>query len=340
MSLFLDVKYVNLVSSRFESFAKKKDFLFACRCPICGDSKKNKSKMRGFIFRKDNSLFYKCHNCGIGLTIGNLIRTLDESLYKNYILERYSQGENGNSNYQKPEFKFKAVRFDKLEKCTYENAHALYELPKEHYAVQYANNRKISSKYFAEIFFTDKFKTFVHELNPDSEYNIFDDARLVFPFYNESNQIEAVVGRALEADNKKRYLKINFDEEQFILYGKNRIKWNEKIKIVEGPIDSLFLNNCVAVGSSALISAAEHLKDHETILIFDNEPRNLEIAKLVEKAINKNYSVVIWPENVQGKDINEMILNGHSENNIENIIENNTFHGLEAKLKYTMWRKC
>jgi len=118
MSLHLDLKYINLVSPRFESFAKKKDFLYSCRCPICGDSKKNRNKMRGYIFRKDNGLFYKCHNCGIGLSVGNLIRHLDESLYKKYILERYSQGENGKSNFKEPTFTFAPVKFDKVDKKT------------------------------------------------------------------------------------------------------------------------------------------------------------------------------------------------------------------------------
>ena len=97
MSLYIDLKYTTQIAHRFEKFSRKNDYLFNVRCPICGDSKKNLSKMRGFIFRKENDLFYKCHNCGQGLSLGNLIKYLDPNLYKEYILERYKSGESGQS---------------------------------------------------------------------------------------------------------------------------------------------------------------------------------------------------------------------------------------------------
>lgn len=340
MSLHLDLKYINLVSPRFESFAKKKDFLYSCRCPICGDSKKNRNKMRGYIFRKDNGLFYKCHNCGIGLSVGNLIRHLDESLYKKYILERYSQGENGKSNFKEPTFTFAPVKFDKVDKKSYEFAQLVSDLPDEHYCKQYVSNRKIPERYYKEIFFTSKFKSFINELHSDAEANIMDDARLVIPIYNEYNEIEGVIARALEAANKLRYIKLIFVENQKSYFGKNKIDLTKAVRIVEGPIDSMFIHNCLASGDSSLTRVADNIEADDVTLIYDNEPRNVEIVKLMEKAIDKNYSVVIWPDYVVGKDVNEMLLNGFNIQLIENIIKENTFRGLKAKLKFTAWRKC
>ena len=102
MSLYIDLKYTNQIAHRFEKFSRKNDYLFNVRCPICGDSKKNLSKMRGFIFRKENDMFYKCHNCGQGLSLGNLIKYIDPNLYKEYILERFKNGEGGKSNFKSP----------------------------------------------------------------------------------------------------------------------------------------------------------------------------------------------------------------------------------------------
>ncbi len=340
MSLFLDLKYINLISPRFESFVKKKDFLYACRCPICGDSRKNKSKMRGYIFRKGNGLFYKCHNCGIGLSAGNLIRQLDEGMHKKYVLERYSQGEGGNSNFKEPEFKFKSVRFGSVEEKQYENAVSISELPAEHYCVQYLNNRRIPKEFYSDIFFTQKFKSFVEEIYPDNDANLYDESRVVVLYKNQFNVVEGLSARSLGDASKLRYIKLNFSGEDKIYYGKNRVDTSKPVRIVEGAFDSMFLHNCLASGDSALMTVAEDVSAKEKILIYDNEPRNSQIVQLMEKAINKGYTVVIWPDFIVGKDINEMLLNGFNIDLVENIIRENAYSGLKAKLKFTAWRKC
>ena len=57
----------------------------------------------------------------------------------------------------------------------------------------------------------------------------------------------------------------------------------------------------------------------------------------MEKIIDRGYSICIWPNDLPGKDINEMVLNGHK--NIEETIRNNVYKGLEAKMKFTFWKK-
>ena len=111
MSSYIDIKYLSLISPQLQMFKKKGDFLWNFRCPYCGDSKKNKTKARGFVFRKKNDLFFKCHNCSVGVTLGNLINYVDSKTYKDYIMERYKQGVK--SNNPEPEFKFNAPVFKK-----------------------------------------------------------------------------------------------------------------------------------------------------------------------------------------------------------------------------------
>ena len=73
------------------------------------------------------------------------------------------------------------------------------------------------------------------------------------------------------------------------------------------------------------------------VFVFDSEPRNKEIHKRMEKIIDAGYKIVIWPTDIPGKDINEMVLNGYKD--IEGTLRNNVYKGLEAKMKLNYWKK-
>ena len=121
----------------------------------------------------------------------------------------------------------------------------------------------------------------------------------------------------------------------------DRLDKNSHTYLVEGPIDSLFIKNCVASGDANLALTADSLNisTDKITLIYDNEPRNKEILKLMQNAINLRFNVVIWPDTIQGKDINEMVMGGIASDEIEKIISNNTFSGLEAQTKFVFWKK-
>ena len=104
MSIYIDVKYLNLLSNRLLLYKQKREYLWNFRCPICGDSQKKSTKARGYIHRKENDLFYKCHNCGVGKTFSNFLKELDMRLHSEYIMERYKTGENKFSNYKETKF--------------------------------------------------------------------------------------------------------------------------------------------------------------------------------------------------------------------------------------------
>ena len=72
------------------------------------------------------------------------------------------------------------------------------------------------------------------------------------------------------------------------------------------------------------------------VWVYDNEPRSKEITSRISDTIDRGESVVIWPSNVYEKDINDMVLAGHD---VQSIVESNTCSGLEAKLKFTNWKK-
>ena len=342
MSLPIDTKYIRLVSSRLRNFKQKNSYLFNFSCPYCGDSQKNKSKARGYIFPKGNDLIYKCHNCGVGANVGNFLKHIDSSLYREYTLEKYKTGESNNSYSANTIFNIQPPKFGRVEKAkVFEHAEWCDKLPSGHYCLEYLSKRQIPKQFYNKLLFTQHYKQFVDALVLNHGKQIVDDARLIIPFYNEYDDLIAVSGRALETSDKTlRYVTIRTnDSENKLIYGMDRINLNQSVKILEGPIDSMFLTNCVASGDANLTIVANEISSDEKLLIFDNEPRNKEIVKMMQDAIKLDHNVVIWPNNIKGKDINEMIIAGKTVDEIEKIISSNSFRSIEAQLRFNMWKK-
>lgn len=336
MSVFIDRTFLLRVSPKLSKFTQKKEDLYNFRCPLCGDSTKNKTKARGYVYRKKNDYFYMCHNCGASTTFYNFLDKVDPTLVKEYALERYKNGETGNNNYSKPtfeDFKTKTVFKQKL------NLPSIDELPEDHFAKTYVVNRKIPKAHHKNLYFANDFKKFVEELNIEKDGLKEDDPRLVIPFYDQEKNLIAFQGRAL-SESKLRYITIKLDENNDKIFGLDRINFDETIYVVEGPIDSLFVKNAIATADSNLTSVTKILDKSKFTLIFDNEPRNKDIVKMMDRAIEEHYSIVIWPDLVgDDKDINEMILSGFSPDEIQDIISNNTFVNLRAKMEFINWRK-
>ncbi len=342
MSIPVESKYVRLISSRLRNFKQKNTNLWNFSCPFCGDSQKNKTKARGYVFAKGNNLFYRCHNCGVSTNVANLIKHVDSSLHKEFVLERYKSGETNNSFNANTVLNISPPKFDRVEKTkVFEHAEWVNKLPSGHFCLEYLTKRKIPEQYYSKLLFTQHYKQFCDVLIPNHGKQIIDDARLVIPFYDEYDDLIAVSGRALETSDKTlRYVTIRTnDDKKKLLFGMDTVDLKKTVKIVEGPIDSLFLSNCLASGDANLCLTADEISANEKVLIFDNEPRNKEIVKMMQNAINLHHNVVIWPASVKGEDINEIILSGKPVDEIENIISSNTFKDIEAQLKFNMWKK-
>ena len=336
MSVFIDRTFLLRISNRLSRFAKKKDDLYNFRCPICGDSQKNKLKSRGYIFRKKNDYFYMCHNCGLSTTFYNFLKQVDPGLLKEYQLERYKNGETGNNNYPKPEFE----EF-KTEKPSFKKSlelPSIESLPEGHFAKDYVQKRQIPESLQSQLYYAEDFLSFIQSLGIEKEGLYKDDKRLVIPFYNAEKELVAVQGRSL-GESKLRYITLKLHDDNKKVYGLDRIDQDKLVCVLEGPIDSMFLENAVATADSNLESITDTLDKSKVVLIFDNEPRNKEIVKKMEHAIDNHYNVVIWPEFIEEKDINDMILGGFSPDEIQDIIDKNTFLNLRAKMEFVNWKK-
>jgi len=336
MSVFIDRSFLLQVSPKLQRFTRKKDDLYNFRCPLCGDSQKNKTKTRGYIYRKKNDYFYMCHNCGVSTTFYNFLKQVDPNLIQEYALERYKNGETGNNNYPKPEFeefKTQAPLFKKaLELPTIES------LPEAHFAKNYVQQRRIPETFFSQLYYAEDFATFIQTLGIEKEGLYKNDKRLVIPFYDKEKNLVAVQGRSL-GESKLRYITLKLHGDNKKVFGLDRINEDELIYVVEGPIDSMFLENSVATADSNLESITDVLDKSKVVLVFDNEPRNKEIVNKVEHAIENHFNVVIWPEMIEEKDINDMILGGFSLDEIQDIISKNTFLNLRAKIEFVNWKK-
>jgi hypothetical protein len=346
MALYTDTKYIRLVSSRLRNFKQKNDNLWNFSCPYCGDSKTNTLKARGYVFAKGNDLFYRCHNCGVGTNVGNFIKHVDPSLHDEYVFEKYKSGTTSNTYHRtssvSPRIITNPPKFGHIKKRSiFEHGTWLNDLPSGHFCLTYAENRLIPEEHYNKLLFTSNYKAFCDALIPNHDKKLVEDARLVIPYFNYQNELIAVSGRALEtSDYKLRYVTLRTDEStNKLIYGTDRVDLTKRVYLVEGPLDSLFLNNCVASGDANLGLTVKNIQAKEVTLVFDNQPRNKEVCKLIENAIKLNHNVVIWPDGIEGKDINEMILDGFSASEIQEIIDSNTFYGLEAIAKFTFWKK-
>ena len=338
MAEFVDIQYAQMLSGRLENFKIKhtNPYKINFRCPICGDSQKNRSKARGWLLERDNKFSYYCHNCGASQGFNYFLKTVDPLLYNDYIAEKFvanTVNETSAKQESPEQFKTKTPVFkeDPLKKIK-----KVSQLQFDHPVKRYIEKRKIPTKHHYRLYFAQKFKTWINTIIPDK----FDPAkigkdepRLIIPFLDENGKCFGVSARGFDP-NGIRYITIMFDERQKI-FGLDKVNFDLPYYIVEGAIDSMFLENAIAMNGAE--GTTHDIKNLENaIFVFDAEPRNKEIHKRMEKVIKNGHKICIWPNDLPGKDINEMFLAGL---NPEKIIEEHTYKGLQAELKFAAWRK-
>ena len=318
----IDSKFINLISPKLQKFKRVKSDLYNFRCPICGDSKKNKSKMRGYLYAMKADVNFKCHNCGASMTFSSFIKHLDPVIHKQYVFERFKQGTTGRATVvEEPKFHFETPKFKtkiKLPKAS--------ENPS---ADGYLTARKLDSTQF---YYAEQFKKFVNTLKPTFEDTKYDEERIIIPLYYEKNLI-GLQGRSL-GPSKVKYITVMINDDAPKIYGLDNIRKDAPVYITEGPFDSTFIRNSIAMcGADANV---DRWGISNPVWIYDNEPRNIEIVRRIGNTIDSGDSVVIWPNSIDDKDINDMVMSGLD---VQSVIESNTYSGLEAKLKFNTWKK-
>ena len=324
----IDSKYIGLVSSRLDKFKRVKANLYNFRCPICGDSKKHKNKARGYLYQVKTNTNFKCHNCGASLSFNNFLKQIDTSLHKQYVMEKFKEGHTsgigkGNSFVvESPKFDFKKPVFKKS-----------LDLPRASevpIATKYLEKRKIDPSKF---YFTKEFQKWTNTHKQTFHTIHRDESRVIIPLHDTEKNLIGFQGRSL-GPNSVKYITVMLNEDAPKIYGLDKIDERKPIYITEGPFDSTFVENSVAMCGSDLDIGSFGWSSY--IWVFDNEPRNREIVKRISNTIDKGEQVIIWPKQVVEKDINDMALAGHD---IMSILESNTYSGLKAKVKFNTWKK-
>jgi hypothetical protein len=329
---WLEQKYIMLLSSRLSLFKRKSGSLFNFRCPYCLDSQKNKHKARGYLFEKGESYVYHCHNCGEHKGFTRFLKEQDPSLYTEFVMEgiRDRGGSVLPASEPVPVVPKEGV-LDRLKPVS--------GLPPTHVARRFVLDRQIPAKYHGELFYAPSFNTFVNDLIP-GKLTGPDEPRLIIPFFSFKKEVVAFQGRAFSNDGI-RYITIVLNPDVPKAFGLNHVNFNHPYCVFEGPFDSMFVPNSIAVGGSDLVGAVRHLESPKSnaVIVFDNEPRNHAIVTKLHRAIKDGYSVVIWPSDISDKDANQMILSGLTSEALVRIIRQHTYNGLRAEMAFTRWKR-
>ena len=331
--LWVDKKYLRLISSRFRNYKWKNEDLLNHACPYCGDSEKNPHKARGYHFVYKETFIYKCHNCGESKSFANFLKEQDNSLWKQYAMEKFYK--------KKPEF---ASQPNIIPKSTtifkddpLKKVGCLKAIDAKQ-ATDYLNHRHIPKHHWDDLYYIKNSQS-LSKLDTKYRDRVFgNDPRLIFPFYTRQGKLIGISGRALN-NNKLRYLTLKFDDTYSLIYGLRTVDYNKRVYVTEGPIDSLFLPNSIAVAGSDFSKLNSIVPPEQAVVVFDNEPRNPEIVKKMSQIIDDGFTVTFWPKTIKQKDINDMVLGGLSPNIIIDTIEKCKFSGLKAKMALSDWSK-
>ncbi|UYD60062.1 DNA primase [Aeromonas phage avDM12-TAAL] len=332
---------IAFVLPMFSDHSRAHEIKYNFRCHICGDSQKDKYKSRGWFYERDGQVWYGCFNCGKQLPFSLYLQMYHEELYREYIKEKYKDNErpkrqevnlNLGSKLEKKEQKV----VSDLPFCV-----KLSELREDHPVVRYMIDRCIPKDKLKLFYFTDNWKALSNHIKPET-YKVVDrEYRLVIPIHNQDGTVSCIQGRALgNVDKNQRYLTVKPDDQANKIYGLERVDGSKTVFYFEGPIDSVFIPN-----SLAIVGGSMHLNDapfkSKRVWVLDNEPRSKETVERLEKLIDAGEKVVVWYECPwKSKDINDMIKNeGATAEQIEQYLKQNIVSGLSAKRRLSEWRK-
>ena len=335
--LWLEVKYLSLVSFRLDLFKKTGDSTYNFRCPFCGDSKRSRFKARGYLYLNKGSFWYRCHNCGDSRGFTSFLKEVDFQTYRDYRLELLK--ENGRSiqaGVARP-VEVSIVQPENPKIDPLKSLKTIAQFSPEHPVRSYVTSRAIPEERMSKLYYVTRFMEWINTVLPgkfDERQLRMDEPRLVIPFLDEDGGVFAVTGRSFKRESTVKYLTVKFDESKAKIFGMDEVDPSRRVYIVEGPIDSFFIDNSVAFAGSS--GALPDFPD--SVIVLDNEPRNREIVRLVERFIDAGKNVCIWPGSMNEKDINDLVVSGRTADEIKSTIDENTYHGLAAKLKLAEWR--
>ena len=311
---WLDTKYINLLSPRLDRF-KRVQSNFNFRCPICGDSQKNRSKTRGWLLSNGDKTRFYCHNCSASMRFPVFLKTIDPNLYYEYVKDSIMEKTGELPKPVNPTHEFA----DKMKKPVFVKTTALNDIKKisqlkpDHPAKLYVQSRLIPPSMHHKLFYAPKFKTWVNSIIPNKFKSIEkDEPRLIIPFLDENKELFGFQGRSFRKNDDLKYITILLNESKPKMFGLDAVDISKRVYMFEGPIDAMFIPNSVASAGGRIDTnfSLTNFKKDGTVIVYDNEPRNKETVQKMESAVNEGYTICIWPDSISQKDVNDMIMAG------------------------------
>ncbi len=338
---WLESKYLGMVSNRLRNYKRKSGTLYCFSCPFCGDSDSDKKKARGYVYTKKGVAMFHCHNCTLTYNFATFLKNLDFNLYSDFNMERL-KGEKAPERKELEDFVAKMKTPVFLQSGPLKGLKKVSQLSADHPCKVFVANRQIPNPYHAKMFFCPKFFTWANEIVPgkfDDKALLYDEPRLLIPFFNKEKEMHAFQGRSLDGKSKTRYITIVNNEEVPKVYGLDAVDFDKKYYVFEGPLDSTFIPNSIATAGGDLVSTVKDFPKKNMVVVYDAEPRNKHTVEKMQKAVYNGYQICIWPDNFQQKDVNDAIMAGLSSEFIKHIIDTNIYKDLPANLRIIQWKK-
>ncbi len=343
MDKHLEIQYVNRLGVYLSNFKQTKPRHWAFSHTCEKNEPGRKQKVRGSIYEiKDGEPFnVKCFHCGYSVKFTTLLKEISPSLYDEYRLHFYRE-----PSLTKPEVAQKALEAvfkDRPEYFVDESLKGLIpvtSLSATNPVIRFLERRMIPKNKYNLLYVVKNFYEWASKFKEEFKNSKDDSPRLVLPYFDLHGRVLGFTARAFSPAIEPRYIHIRIDKDKDFVYGTERIDPSKTIFVTEGQIDSLFIDNCVAVGGAHY--GTDFMKSIKTncVIIPDNDwKRNPQVGKQLKKVIKEGYKICFMPDTVAGKDINDIHKAGMSLKEIREMILENTKSGLQAELEFATMRK-
>lgn len=359
---YLEHQYLNQISFSLDKFQKVTSDSYSFRCPFCGDSKKMRSKKRGSIFTKEDKTFYNCYNCSKSLTFMSFLQEIDVNVYNEYKLSVFkSKTSSTRTQRQEDDNILKKASSvdveDRIKQNYLKNCKQISSIKPDDLLFdvkQYCINRKIPEEYFDRLYACDDINKLT-SIIPKYKDSVYwqNSKMLVIPFFKSDNEYDYIQCRNLEGDvaSYLRYITLEIKPDAIKLWGLDRIDWHKPIRVLEGPIDAMFVDNSLALAGASVTKAFDYITmrqlqetgkiDRSNIVVcFDHDYKsNKQVKDQLLARVDEGYSVLVYDKNFTTKDMNAIVLKGWSRHSLQEYILSRTFKGLRAKLELSKLSK-
>jgi hypothetical protein len=316
---------------------KKSNNSYEAGCPICREGNSWNKKRRLYYLPESGVMC--CHNCGwysntmkwvlevSGLTYNEIVNEIKANEFN--VIDISTETVSVSS------FEVESLPKDSINLLSKQQVDYYHDNKIVQQAVQYIKSRKLDTAVNA----------------PPAIYLSLTDSvhknRVCLPSYDTNNKVVYYQTRSfLENDDRPKYLsKINSPKN---VYGiENVTDIHKYIYLFEGPIDSFFIENGVAIygiQENSTQSLTEYQRDilskyyyMNTVWVLDNQHIDTASREKTKLLLDRGENVFIWPRSLSKfKDFNEMCMKYNLDEIDHKFIESRTFSGSDAKMQLMM----